>query len=80
MAARSSDPHLSAWQWPPALREAGATPDVTMEHPALCHADISDGDPDPSLSSSQPVHLGGGTLGPVSPMLGQRLLPGDSLT
>ena len=30
MAARSSDPHLSAWQWPPTLREAGATPDVML--------------------------------------------------
>ena len=60
MASPPLDPHLSARQWPPALRGAGATADVTMEHPALCHADISDGDPDLSLSSSQPVHPGGG--------------------
>ena len=45
-----------------------------MEHPALCHAAISDGDPDVSLSSSQPVHPEGGTLSSVFPLLGKHLL------
>ena len=85
MAAWPLDPHLSARQWPPALRGAGATPDVVMEHPALRHADIADGDPDLSLSSSQPVLPGGGTLSSVFPLLGEHLLqtrkePGDSPT
>lgn len=83
MAAWPLDPHLSARQWPPALR-SWATPDV-MWNILLCIMLILLMETlTLSLSSSQPVP-GGGTPELCVSLLGQHLLqtrkePGDSPT